>query len=104
MSSRAGFEDGHDFRSTRRLGVVVPWLSLLVSSSMTFGVPEFQNDTQEGDDMVTVLLNRGPAFRDEVRSRAITAKRIRRVMRMHGLMLVPRVHRGHGRPHLGQLA
>ena len=30
-------------------------------------------------------------------------KRIRRVMRMHGLMLPPRVHRRHGRPHLGQV-
>jgi len=30
-------------------------------------------------------------------------KRIRRVMRMHGLMLAPRVHRRHGRPHLGQV-
>lgn len=30
-------------------------------------------------------------------------KRIRRVMRMHHLMLPPRVHRRHGRPHLGQV-
>ncbi len=30
-------------------------------------------------------------------------KRIRRVMRLHGLMLPPRVHRRHGRPHLGQV-
>ncbi len=30
-------------------------------------------------------------------------KRIRRVMRRHGLMLAPRVHRRHGRPHLGQV-
>jgi len=30
-------------------------------------------------------------------------KRIRRVMRMHGLMLAPRVHRRHGQPHLGQV-
>ena len=30
-------------------------------------------------------------------------KRIRRVMLMHGLMLAPRVHRRHGRPHLGQV-
>ena len=30
-------------------------------------------------------------------------KRIRRVMRMHGLMLAPRIHRRHGRPHLGQV-
>jgi len=30
-------------------------------------------------------------------------KRIRRVMRLHGLMLAPRVHRRHGRPHLGQV-
>ncbi len=30
-------------------------------------------------------------------------KRIRRVMRIHGLMLTPRVHRRHGRPHLGQV-
>jgi putative transposase len=30
-------------------------------------------------------------------------KRIRRLMRMHGLMLPPRVHRRHGRPHLGQV-
>jgi len=29
--------------------------------------------------------------------------RIRRVMRMNGLMLAPRVHRRHGRPHLGQV-
>jgi putative transposase len=29
--------------------------------------------------------------------------RIRRVMRMHGLMLAPRVHRRHGRPHLGRI-
>jgi len=28
-------------------------------------------------------------------------KRIRRVMQLHGLMLAPRVHRRHGRPHLG---
>src|SRR5712692_5345671 len=30
-------------------------------------------------------------------------KRIRRLMRLHGLMLPPRVHRRHGRPHLGQV-
>ena len=30
-------------------------------------------------------------------------KRIRRLMRLHGLMLQPRVHRRHGRPHLGQV-
>jgi putative transposase len=30
-------------------------------------------------------------------------KRIRRVMRLHGLMLAPRVYRRHGRPHLGQV-
>ena len=30
-------------------------------------------------------------------------KRIRRVMQLHGLMLTPRVHRRHGRPHLGQI-
>ena len=28
-------------------------------------------------------------------------KRVRRVMQIHGLMLAPRVHRRHGRPHLG---
>jgi len=31
-------------------------------------------------------------------------KRIRRVMQLHGLMLAPRVHRRHGRPHLGRVA
>ena len=30
-------------------------------------------------------------------------KRIRRVMQRHGLMLAPRVHRRHGRPHVGQI-
>lgn len=30
-------------------------------------------------------------------------KRIRRVMRLHGLMLAPRIHRRHGRPHLGRV-
>ena len=30
-------------------------------------------------------------------------KRIRRVMQLHGLMLAPRVHRRHGRPHIGQI-
>jgi putative transposase len=30
-------------------------------------------------------------------------KRIRRVMQVHGLMLAPRVHRRHGRPHLGRI-
>ena len=30
-------------------------------------------------------------------------KRVRRVMQMHGLMLAPRVHRRHPRPHVGQL-
>jgi putative transposase len=30
-------------------------------------------------------------------------KRIRRVMQLHGLMLAARVHRRHGRPHLGQI-
>ena len=30
-------------------------------------------------------------------------KRIRRLMRMHGLMLPPRVHRRHDQPHLGQV-
>ncbi len=30
-------------------------------------------------------------------------KRIRRVIQFHGLMLAPRVHRRHGRPHLGQI-
>ena len=29
--------------------------------------------------------------------------RIRRIMRLNGLMLAPRVHRRHGRPHLGQV-
>jgi transposase InsO family protein len=31
-------------------------------------------------------------------------KRIRRLMRLHGLMLPPRVHRRHGRPHLGRVS
>jgi len=31
-------------------------------------------------------------------------KRIRRVMQLHELMLAPRVHRRHGRPHLGRIA
>jgi putative transposase len=30
-------------------------------------------------------------------------KRIRGVMQLHGLMLSPRVHRRHGRPHVGQI-
>jgi len=30
-------------------------------------------------------------------------KRIRRVVQLYGLMLAPRVHRRHGRPHLGQI-
>src|SRR5215467_529298 len=30
-------------------------------------------------------------------------KRIRRVMQLHGLMVAPRVHRRHGRPHVGQI-
>jgi transposase InsO family protein len=30
-------------------------------------------------------------------------KRIRRVMQLYGLMLAPRVHRRHGRPHLGRV-
>jgi transposase InsO family protein len=30
-------------------------------------------------------------------------KRIRRVMQLNGLMLAPRVHRRHGRPHVGQI-
>ena len=30
-------------------------------------------------------------------------KRIRRVMQLNGLMLAPRVHRRHGRPHLGKI-
>jgi transposase InsO family protein len=30
-------------------------------------------------------------------------KRIRRLMQVHGLMLAPRIHRRHGRPHLGQI-
>jgi transposase InsO family protein len=30
-------------------------------------------------------------------------KRVRRVMQVHGLMLPPRVHRRHGRPHLRQI-
>lgn len=30
-------------------------------------------------------------------------KRIRGVMRLHGLILAPRVHRRHGRPHRGQI-
>jgi transposase InsO family protein len=30
-------------------------------------------------------------------------KRIRRVMQLHGLMLAPRIHRRHGRPHRGQI-
>jgi hypothetical protein len=34
---------------------------------------------------------------------AYNRKRIRRVMHLHGLMLPPRVHRRHGRPHLGQI-
>jgi len=39
-----------------------------------------------------------PAFRARY-----NRKRIRRVMQLHGLMLAPRVHRRHGRPHLGQI-
>jgi len=31
------------------------------------------------------------------------SKRLRRVMRLHGLMLPPRSYRRHGRPHLGQV-
>lgn len=34
---------------------------------------------------------------------AYNRKRIRRVTQLHGLMLPPRVHRRHGRPHLGQV-
>jgi putative transposase len=30
-------------------------------------------------------------------------KRIRRIMQLHGLMLPPRLHRRHGRPHLGRV-
>ncbi len=30
-------------------------------------------------------------------------QRIRRVMQLHGLMLAPRMHRRHGRPHIGQI-
>jgi len=45
---------------------------------------------------VRVMVNR--TFRA-----GYTRKRIRRLMRMHGLMLPPRVHRRHGRPHLGQV-
>ena len=30
-------------------------------------------------------------------------KRIRRIMQVHGLMRAPRVHRRHGRPHLGKI-
>jgi putative transposase len=30
-------------------------------------------------------------------------KRVRRAMQLHGLILVPRVHRRHGRPHLGRI-
>ena len=30
-------------------------------------------------------------------------KPIRRVMKLHGLLLPPRVHRRHGRPHLGRV-
>jgi len=30
-------------------------------------------------------------------------KRIRRLMQLHGLMLAPRLHRRHGRPHLGRI-
>src|SRR3981081_4274496 len=36
-------------------------------------------------------------------SHRLHRKRIRRVMQLHGLMLPPRVHRRHGRPHLGQI-
>jgi len=128
---------------------------------------------KKDDDMVTVLLNRGPAFRDSQLARetltrddhelpyvvfgrfatflnelfwntpspdeATVRARVRLLSEMenstdqehcesgfhwslrsevtgynrkahppgdamHGLMLVPRVHRDHGRPHLGQLA
>ena len=45
---------------------------------------------------VWVLVNR--TFRA-----GYNRKRIRRLMRMHGLMLPPRMHRRHGRPHLGQV-
>ncbi len=49
-----------------------------------------------GDRRVWALVNRTVRTRDN-------RKRIRRVMQLHGLRLAPRVHRRHGRPHLGQV-
>ena len=46
-------------------------------------------------------MNAGPA--DRTFRTGYNRKRIRRVMQLHGLMLAPRIHRRHGRPHLGQV-
>jgi putative transposase len=39
----------------------------------------------------------------KIQGKGLDRQRLRRVMQLHGLMLAPRVHRRHGRPHLGQI-
>ena len=51
----------------------------------------------------TYGYRRGWAMVNRTFRASYNRKRIRRLMRMHGLMLPPRVHRRHGQPHLGQV-
>ena len=66
-------------------GVVLQQIHAVTNSRATYGYRR-----------VWAMVNR--TFRT-----GYNRKRIRRVMQLHGLMLPPRVHRRHGRPHLGQI-
>jgi putative transposase len=78
-----GRADGRHHRADD--GTVLQQIRAVTNSRATYGYRR-----------VWAMVNR--TFR-----RGYNRKRIRRVMQLHGLMLAPRVHRRHGRPHLGQV-
>jgi putative transposase len=78
-----GRPDGRQHRAAD--GTVLQQIRAVTNSRATYGYRR-----------VWAMVNR--TFRT-----GYNRKRIRRVMQLHGLMLAPRVHRRHGRPHLGQI-
>jgi transposase InsO family protein len=78
-----GRPDGRQHRAAD--GAVLQQIRAVTNSRATYGYRR-----------VWAMVNR--TFRT-----GYNRKRIRRVMQLHGLMLAPRVHRRHGRPHLGQV-
>jgi len=78
-----GRRDGRQHRAAD--GTVLQQIRAVTNSRATYGYRR-----------VWAMVNR--TFRT-----GYNRKRIRRVMQLYGLMLAPRVHRRHGRPHLGQI-